>query len=197
METKVYAYTCSVCKGVDYKLSHFRKIVKRILVNNNSQGWGKYGYKFHETPTETNTQTKALPDTLLFPVIHVKLASNTFISTHGPSFAGMSIANCGTSVIHINYNRWMTGAKNNDSTRRDPVRTQMSLDSYRSYVIRHEIGHILWGCTDKDHKKDCVLGFAPIMMQQTNGVGESCRPNPYPLINDVPPAQLKYIHQHT
>lgn len=171
---KHYTYECSVCDGVAYKPSLFQRLVAGIL--RDQKGWARWGYTF-DTPTGSKST---------HPTIHIKLASDAFISDHGPSFDGMSIANCNTSVIHINYERWMSGAKKTDPN--DPTRTRMSLNEYRAYVIRHEVGHILLGCTVNDHKAVCVDGVAPIMMQQTRGVGANCAPNTIPLNVDVPTA---------
>lgn len=173
---KHYEYKCSVCDGIEYKPSVFRALVTDILKS--SDGWVKWGYSFRlhspSSPEPSSTH----------PIIHIKLASDRFISDHGTSFNGMSIANCQTSEIHINYERWMSGAKKTNP--QDPTRIRMSLNEYRAYVIRHEVGHILLGCTAEDHKTECVDGVAPIMMQQTRGVGDDCAPNTTPLEVDVP-----------
>lgn len=174
-----YKYVCSVDKGVDYKVSLFRKIVNEIL--NHPRGWNARGYTFREY---TQPHAELL---VTSPIIHIELSTDAFISSHGPSFEGMSIANCNSHTIHINYERWMTGAK--DDGTNDPVRTEMTLNEYRYYVIQHEVGHILWGCTQNDHKKECIKGVSPIMLQQTNGVGQLCRPNHFPLDIDIPPAK--------
>ena len=170
---------CSVSSDIDYKSSWFRSIVKNIL--DHPRGWKKRNYTFIEY-APSHEGASAAP-----PVICINLSTDAFISRHGPSFEGMSIANCSSYVIHINYERWMTGAKDDGSM--DPVRTAMTLNEYRYYVIQHEVGHILWGCTQDDHKKECINGESPIMLQQTNGVGKNCRPNHFPLNIDVPPSK--------
>lgn len=68
----------------------------------------------------------------------------------------------------LNYMRWTDGAL---SFRGD-------LHRYRIYLINHEVGHAIGhsahsSCTE-------IGGRAPLMMQQTKGVG-SCKPNPWPL----------------
>ena len=171
-----YFYTCHIQDGVDYKLVDFRKLVRDILTHPHS--WRTYGYTFTETPAnETRDKRRHF---------NIYLAHDSYISSFGDTFHGMSVANCAVNDIHINYRRWMTGAKDDDVN--DPVRSTMSFDMYRSYVIQHEVGHILWGCTAMDHKTKCVNRVAPIMFQQTNGVGENCAPNGFPLEKDLPPS---------
>ncbi len=66
----------------------------------------------------------------------------------------------------LNYWRWTTGA---DAYGDD-------LASYRIYMINHEVGHAL------GHGHDvcpAAGALAPVMVQQTKGVGE-CEPNPWP-----------------
>ena len=66
--------------------------------------------------------------------------------------------------MHINAHRWTGGPV---------VRQARSLDDYRQYVVSHEMGHVL----GFDHVACPGDGqAAPIMMQQTLGVG-SCAPN--------------------
>ena len=51
--------------------------------------------------------------------------------------------------------------------------SKLSLEDYRQYMVSHEIGHIL----GHEHVKcPCVGCKAPIMMQQTLGIGK-CQPN--------------------
>ena len=48
-------------------------------------------------------------------------------------FTGLSCADLSDNTIYININRWRRGSK----------RSLLDLDSYRTYVINHEVGHIL------------------------------------------------------
>jgi hypothetical protein len=68
----------------------------------------------------------------------------------------------------LNYKRWQRGAKAYGG----------DLQGYRTYLVNHEVGHALghsW------HPRCPYPGArAPVMMQQTMGVGE-CRPHPWPL----------------
>lgn len=76
-----------------------------------------------------------------------------------------SCANGGRAVL--NLMRWRRGA---DAYRRN-------LRGYRIYLVNHEVGHVL----GHGHRSCPAAGArAPVMMQQTKGVG-SCRANPWPL----------------
>ena len=71
----------------------------------------------------------------------------------------------GEKVI-INLMRWMSGT--DDYTN--------SLTAYRHYLLNHEVGHFL----GKGHLHCSAPGeLAPVMMQQTKGIGE-CLPNGWP-----------------
>ena len=71
----------------------------------------------------------------------------------------------GTTAV-LNYVRWMRGA----------AAYGEDLASYRVYMINHEVGHTL----GHGHVVCPEAGApAPIMMQQTKGVG-ACEPNPWP-----------------
>jgi predicted Zn-dependent protease len=65
--------------------------------------------------------------------------------------------------MYLNSERWFYGSKE----------SKLRLDDYRQYMVSHEIGHIL----GFDHEKcPCRSCKAPIMMQQTLGIGK-CIPN--------------------
>ena len=71
----------------------------------------------------------------------------------------------------LNASRWTHGA----------AAYGRSIDRYRHYLINHEVGHGL----GYDHL-DCTTPGerAPVMVQQTKGV-EGCRPNPWPLPEEL------------
>ena len=65
--------------------------------------------------------------------------------------------------MYLNSQRWMHGSKD----------SKLPLDEYRQYMVSHEMGHIL----GYDHVKCPGKGEpAPIMMQQTLGIGQ-CKPS--------------------
>ena len=176
-------YNVQVGARVKESEEHFGAEVERIL--GLEKGWRQWGFSF----------TRAYPDKQgaahMRKRRHVSyftltLAPNAQIRKFGSEFDGMSVADCSNRKIYINADRWATGAKN----RRDSVRN-MPLSAYRQYVILHEVGHILSNCSATHHQTKCApCGRAPIMMQQTNGVG-ACRWNPWPVagVDDIEPIE--------
>jgi len=79
--------------------------------------------------------------------------------------AGIYSCGIGSTAV-INSMRWLRGADAYDG----------HLPEYRQYVINHEVGHTLG-----HHHESCAGPgrAAPVMMQQTKGVG-ACRPVPWP-----------------
>lgn len=65
-------------------------------------------------------------------------------------------------MIWLNADRWMHGS----------AASKLPLAEYRQYMVSHEMGHSL----GHDHVKCSGSGPAPIMMQQTLGIG-TCSPN--------------------
>lgn len=113
-------------------------------------GWESKGYVFVRVQ-------KASPTT-----VRIYLSSPETIKKFGCE-SNLSCAQMGGTELRVNAMRWSRGAPD----------SKLDLDSYRQYVVSHEMGHIL----GHDHVKCPGAGqSAPIMMQQTLGIGE-CSPN--------------------
>jgi hypothetical protein len=111
---------------------------------NDPQGWSKHGYFFEPVTTNEDVLIRlSLPKTIEKQCGDGKL----------------SCAELGGKRVWLNSQRWFHGGP----------RSKLSLDNYRQYMVSHEIGHIL----GFDHEKcPCKKCPAPIMMQQTLGIGE-------------------------
>lgn len=135
--------------------------IKDVL--NDTRGWKQDGYTFEQMPNNT-------PDKDVFLIIQV--VPNSIVKKIC-GFDGLSCADHGSTklrYIYINLENWTNGCE----------KSKLSLDLYRTYIVCHEIAHIL----DKHHLKlsDCKPGEkVPVRVPQTLvGIGH-CEPNPYPL----------------
>lgn len=116
---------------------------------NDPDGWASKGYFFEPVSTHED--------------VLIRLASPTTIESKCGVPSNLSCAELGGRYMYLNADRWFHGSK----------ASKLSLDNYRQYMVSHEIGHIL----GFDHEKcPCVGCKAPIMMQQTLGIGK-CIPN--------------------
>lgn len=93
---------------------------------------------------------------------HIRLCRPTTVKMEGCKDDQLSCAVLGGTDIWLNSDRWMQGSK----------ASRLSLDAYRQYVVTHEMGHSL----GYDHVHCPGSGPAPVMMQQTLGIGR-CTPN--------------------
>ena len=97
------------------------------------------------------------------PDIYITLVSPETIEKKCGLPSNLSCAELGGRYLYLNSDRWFNGSKE----------SKLSLEDYRQYMVSHEIGHIL----GHEHVKcPCVGCKAPIMMQQTLGIGK-CQPN--------------------
>ena len=120
-----------------------------IAYLNDPNGWASKGYFFE--PVSENEDA------------FIRLSSPTTIKEKCGLPSNLSCAELGGRNMYLNADRWFHGSK----------ASKLSLDDYRQYMVSHEIGHIL----GFDHKScPCVGCKAPIMMQQTLGIGK-CIPN--------------------
>jgi len=139
-------YTTSVDPDVDYDPKQFRKEIRAYLAD--PHGWNSEGYVFVRT---TN------------PAVEIHLSSPRTLETNGCRDGTLSCAELGGRHMHLNAMRWTTGAS----------ASKLPLKEYRQYMVTHEMGHIL----GHDHVKCPEPGHpAPLMMQQTLGIGK-CKPN--------------------
>lgn len=116
---------------------------------NDPNGWAKHGYFFE--PVHHNER------------VHIRLSSPETIGRICGLPQNLSCAELRGRHMYLNAQRWFHGA---------PA-SKLPLDQYRQYMVSHEIGHIL----GHEHRTcPCQGCKAPIMMQQTLGIG-NCRPN--------------------
>ena len=169
--SRIFHYSCRISKEVTYDLARFEHWVHKIL--RDKRGWRRWGFEF--VPHSIKESEIDLRRKHKGQFFIIELEADQIIARYGTDFKGMSVANCSDNHISINFTRWITGPK---PSKHDPVR-HMRRKDYRTYVILHEVGHILSKCHSEDHKT-CVQGPAPIMLQQTNGVG-TCQPNSWPI----------------
>ena len=122
---------------------------------NDKRGWYRMGYHFeHKDKDEYNID------------FEIMFVSESYIKKTC-NFTGLSCADTKYNKIYINVDRWRKGSKF----------SQLSLDEYRTYILNHELGHIL----GRNHVRPGRSGTkVPVMVQQTLGIG-NCKPNPWPL----------------
>ncbi len=137
-------------------------VVKKYLIRDPSQietyvtiylndpdGWNSKGYDFE--PVSRNED------------VLIRLSMPNTIDMICGLSKNLSCAELGGHNMYLNAYRWFHGSED----------SKLNLESYRQYMVSHEIGHIL----GFNHKKcPCVGCKAPIMMQQTLGIGK-CIPN--------------------
>lgn len=133
-----------------YNIKDTEQIVFLILVYlNDPEGWGKRGYYFEDVSHAEK--------------VHIRLSSPKTLTQECGLDNNLSCAILKGNKIWLNSERWFHGAP----------KSSLNLDNYRQYMVSHEMGHIL----GHEHSKCPCRGCrAPVMMQQTLGIGQ-CKPN--------------------
>lgn len=144
---KRYTFRIEVDKDVSYSLKDFEFYMLAYL--NDPDGWNSKGYIFEQVNGHED--------------ILIRLSSPKTITNKCGLPNNLSCAEMNGKNVYLNADRWVRGSK----------KSKLSLDDYRQYMVSHEIGHILG--FDHEHCP-CVGCKAPIMMQQTLGIGK-CNPN--------------------
>ena len=116
---------------------------------NDPDGWSTKGYFFE--PVDEN------------PNVIIRLTTPSTISKECGQPSNLSCAELYGKHMYLNADRWFYGSKE----------SKLSLEDYRQYLVSHEIGHILGYEHESCPCKGCK---APVMMQQTLGIGK-CNPN--------------------
>jgi hypothetical protein len=151
---KTITYTSSIDNDVKIKYnlrnSDERQFDFYLMAYLNSpDGWSQDGYSFEQVDHN--------------PRVIIRLSSRKTVSNKCGFSDNLSCAEIGGHEIYLNSDRWFHGSRE----------SKLSLENYRQYMVSHEMGHIL----GKEHKNcPCIGCHAPIMLQQTRGIGE-CIPN--------------------
>lgn len=120
-----------------------------LVYLNDPHGWASKGYSFEEVHKNED--------------ILIHLASPRTVVKKCGLPADLSCAEMNGRHVYLNADRWFHGS----------IRSKLGIEDYRQYMVSHEIGHTL----GFDHIKcPCIGCKAPIMMQQTKGIGK-CVPN--------------------
>ena len=144
-KTMKIRYSAEVDPDVDYPKQEFLDLLQIYLAD--PDGWESKGHTFIYDPKGP---------------VKIRLSSPATIAKTCGVSRDLSCAELGGRHLYLNASRWKHGAK----------ASQLPLDSYRQYMVSHEMGHIL----GHEHVK-CVPGKpAPIMLQQTLGL-KGCTPN--------------------
>lgn len=96
------------------------------------------------------------------PAKLIRLCNPSTLKHEGCKDEHLSCAIVGGDMIWLNADRWIHGS----------AASKLPLERYRQYMVSHEMGHSL----GYDHEQCPGSGPAPIMMQQTLGIGK-CTPN--------------------
>lgn len=143
---KTVRFRTLVDPDVDYPSDRFREEVTIYL--HDPEGWEGQGFSFVYAAKG--------------PAKIIRLCKPDTLKAEGCKEDYLSCAILGGNQIWLNADRWVYGSK----------ASRLPLEQYRQYMVSHEMGHSL----GYDHAKCSGVGPAPVMMQQTLGIG-SCEPN--------------------
>jgi hypothetical protein len=140
--------------GLRISPRRFARTVARVL--HDPRGWEGAGYAFHRVGHDAD--------------VEIVLASPATTDRLCAPLATLGRYSCAEGARAVlNFLRWRLGAS-----------SYASLTRYRTYMINHELGHLL----GRAHALCPAAGArAPVMVQQTKGVAP-CRPNPWPLAGE-------------
>lgn len=149
----VWAYRVDVEIGLPGDADEFAAEVHATL--SDSRGWATHGHVFRRIDGTTYDFRVVLASPDLTDRLCAPMQTEGSVSCRN-----------GNDVV-LNALRWFSGAEAYGD----------DVASYRRYLVNHEVGHRL------GHRHASCPGpgrLAPVMMQQTLGVGV-CLPNPWPL----------------
>lgn len=146
----MYTYSIDFDKDIILNTNLVIKKIKSVLED--KRGWERLGYNFFYKEKNAKFKIKIVKEEKIIKTC---------------KFSGLSCADTSKNIIYINIKRWRNGSK----------LSKLSLDNYRTYMINHEIGHLI----GRGHVKCGKSGSKiPVMVQQTLGISD-CKPNPWPL----------------
>ncbi|MBH25501.1 MAG: hypothetical protein CMH57_13845 [Myxococcales bacterium] len=153
--THVVHYRVIVEEGLEGEATELTRTIDVVL--NHSDGWRKAGYAFKQVEDDED--------------ITILLANpKTVDSLCLPMQTGGVLSCAARRRAHLNYRRWTQGAKTWGS----------EVKGYRSYLINHEVGHLL----GMPHMKCPGTGApAPVMLPQTKYL-DGCAPNGLPTTSE-------------
>jgi hypothetical protein len=150
--TSIVTYRIGVQKGLEKEAEAFSATVERVL--NHPNGWATAGLHFVQTHNEKASMT----------ILLVKPDSIDAMCDPLPTGGRLSCAIYRRA--NLNYLRWTEGARTFGK----------DLETYRSYLINHEVGHLL----GMRHETCAKSGQkASVMLQQTKFL-KGCTANGQP-----------------
>jgi hypothetical protein len=155
----LHTYRVEVEEGTGVDPDRFGDRVEEIL--SDPRGW---------TTAEGISLQRVGPDVEADIVVKLTTPATTDLLCH--PLETESYYSCAPDdEAYINVDRWFHGGP----------RSRLAVVDYRSYVISHEVGHVL----GHGHVECPAPGApAPVMMPQTESIGE-CAPNPWPVPDEA------------